>query len=367
MIGLISHVDHIRVESETEALLLESRLIKKFKPPFNIVSKDDTAPYYIHVSNEMWPRPFISHNSNKSLAGPFLNRRIPKRILISFRKICPYCTAPRPVGRPCLYAHLDLCSPCPGSGNEADLPLYLNNIRRLKKLLAGNFSFVKSQLQKEIKVCVIRLEYEKAAKIKSQLEALRFLENRPVSPEEYLVNPNLVQDTRKQAIDSLYMVLKPHFPSLKAIGRIEMFDIAHLAGTSATAAMTVVSGGEINPRLFRHFSIKYSQSNSDVDMMAEILSRRLKRADWPKPDLIVLDGGKSQLHAAGSILRSLNIPCMALAKRNESLYLSLGRDFKNILLPEDHPGLLLLMRLRDEAHRFSRRLHHLHRSRSFLT
>ena len=114
--------------------------------------------------------------------------------------------------------------------------------------------------------------------------------------------------------------------------------------------MTVAIDGEITPRNYRHFTL---HTSDDISMMKEVLTRRLK-TDWPTPDLIVLDGGLPQL----SVI-TWNIPTIALAKREEIIYLPNG---KNISLPKNHPGLLLLMRLRDEAHRFSRRLHHKHRA-----
>ena len=145
-----------------------------------------------------------------------------------------------------------------------------------------------------------------------------------------------------------------------------MFDIAHLSGTAATAAMTVAQAGDIDSKYFRHFKIKSAKPTSDVDMMAEIISRRLKRADWPWPDLIVLDGGVSQL----SILHNLTShpPIIGLAKQFETIIIPQENgEYKELRLSKSNKGLLLLMHLRDQAHRFSRRLHHHQRSKSFLT
>ncbi|MDO8488330.1 MAG: excinuclease ABC subunit C, partial [bacterium] len=91
----------------------------------------------------------------------------------------------------------------------------------------------------------------------------------------------------------------------------------------------------------------------------ESLTRRLKRSDWPKPDLIILDGGKSQL-SIGNYLAS-PCPIIALAKKTEVITVPTGQGFAEIKLVRRDPGLQLLQHLRDEAHRFSRRLHHKHR------
>ncbi|OGC92747.1 hypothetical protein A2899_00940 [Candidatus Amesbacteria bacterium RIFCSPLOWO2_01_FULL_49_25] len=360
LVSQISTIDHIDVQSEIEALLLESRLIKKFRPPFNIASKDDKSPYYIHITREPFPKPIINHESARSLAGPFLNRHIPAKILRQFRRIAPYCTSPRPVSRPCLYSHLGLCSPCPAAG---DAHGYRKNITRLKSLLSGQISRVKSELTKLMNTSSHQQDFENAAIYRDHLQNLEWLLAAHTSPEEYLVNPNLIQDKNQSALESLKVALGASHLALESLGRIEFFDNAHLQGTSPTSAMTVAIDGQVTHRHYRHFTLK--SGSDDVSLMAEVLTRRLKRTDWPTPDLVVLDGGLPQLTAAHNLQpTTYNLPSIiALAKRDEIIYLSNGQQIK---LPKAHPGLLLLMHLRDEAHRFSRRLHHLHRSKKLM-
>lgn len=345
LVSQIHSIDHIEVQSELEALLLESRLIKKFKPPYNIAAKDDKSPYFIHITREDFPRPIINHVSSQALAGPFLNRYIPSQILKHFRQIAPFCVAPRPVKRPCLYSHLGLCSPCPASGDKAG---YHQNILRLKKLLTGHFQPVRKSLNQQMHVFSQAENFEQAGVLRDKLANLDRLLAVPISPDDYIANPNLTQDLRLAAIQSLQSFLPG------TLHRIEFYDNAHLQGTSAASAMTVAIDGEVTPRNYRHFTL---HTTSDVDMMREVLTRRLKRTDWPAPDLIVLDGGAPQL----SVTKDLgsNLTFISLAKKREELYLS---DGQILSLPHSHPGLQLLMHLRDEAHRFSRRLHHKHRS-----
>lgn len=347
----IANIDHIPVASETEALLLESRLIKKFKPQFNIISKDDKSPYYIHITRETYPKPVINHRPEDCLAGPFLNAQIPGRILKQFRRVAPYCVAPRPVRKPCFYSHLGLCHPCPGEiidvGGQAS---YKTNVTRLKRLINGSFKAVSQSLHSEMLEASKHQEFEKATQLRDQLKALDHLLHQPISPDEYLQNPNLVQDTRNEAVSSLQQLL-----SMEKLSRIEMYDNAHLSGTAATAAMVVSIDGELVHRLYRHYRIKTAPGNSDVDMMKEIITRRLKRKDWPDPDLIVLDGGKPQLLAG----EGSPFPVIALAKRLETIIIKTP-DGKYIEInpPDGYPALRLLQSMRDEAHRFSRRLHH---------
>ncbi|MEK7163514.1 MAG: GIY-YIG nuclease family protein, partial [Patescibacteria group bacterium] len=324
LVSQISTIEYIEVGSEIEALLLESKLIKKFKPKYNIAAKDDKSPYYIHISKDKYPRPIINHLANDSIAGPFLSGFVARSILRQLRYITPYCTTAHPE-KPCFYTHLGLCDP--------DLSKYRQNIAKLKKLLRGEFSKVKSELTNLMQKSSKIHNFETASKYRDKLKNLNYLLLKPVSADEYIVNPNLVQDKRLESLEALHLAL-----STWPLARIEMFDISNLSGTSATGAMTVAIDGQITPREYRHFTIKTNELN-DVSMMKEMLTRRLKRLDWPKPDLIVLDGGRSQL----SIV-NWDIPTFALAKQDEVIWDTSGNQIK---LDRINSGLQLLQRLRD--------------------
>lgn len=351
LVSLINNIEHIEVGFEIEALLLESRLIKKFRPHYNIASKDGKSPFYIHITQEKFPNPIINHESKKSVAGPFLNGFLARQILKSFRRIAPYHSE-----TPCFYRHLGLCHPCPNE-KDFDVKLYKTNIQKLKSLLKGNFSAVSRKLKIQMQQASKSQDFENAALIRNQIKNLEYLLAKPVSADEYIVNPNLVEDKRRDAVINLQKI-----PPLKVRGggkgelylhRIEMYDISNLSGTAATGAMTVAIDGALAPREYRHFTIKSINTPNDVEMMREMLTRRLNHKDWPKPDLIILDGGKSQL----SIV-NWDIPTFGLAKQDEIIF-----DVNNnqIKLDRSNTGLQLLQQLRDEAHRFSRRLHHKHR------
>ncbi len=353
LVSQIVSIEYIEVNSEIEALLLESKLINRFKPQYNIASKDDKSPYYIHITKEAFPKPIINHTPSNAVAGPFLSGWIARKILSYFRKISPFCTANRPVKRPCLYSHIGLCNPCPGNP-VTDSAVYQKNIAQLRRLLNGQFSHVLTNLKKEMVEYSKSQEFEKAGQIRDKISHLQQLLQSPVLPEEYLINPNLVADKRLETIGALATALNLHPETLN---RIEMYDIANLSGTQATGAMTVATDGQINSKFYRHFTIKSIATPNDVAMMKEVLERRLKRTDWPTPGLIVLDGGVTQL----SITKELEfpMPVVSLAKQDEIIFKPSGEQIK---LERDNPGLKLLQQLRDEAHRFSRRLHHKHRN-----
>jgi excinuclease ABC subunit C len=206
--------------------------------------------------------------------------------------------------------------------------------------------------------------FEQAAELRDHLSSLSWLLKAPILPEEYIVNPNLDEDNRAHVLQDLTTILSPYIPIL-SLNRIETYDMSHLRGTSATGAMTVALNGSLTTSEYRHFHIKYSKTDSDVDMMKEVLSRRLSHTSWPTPGLIILDGGKSQLSLLAT---QLNFPCpvIGLAKRLETLVIPTQNDYIEINPPLTSPGFRLLMSLRDEAHRFSRQLHHKSRAKIFL-
>lgn len=371
LVSLIHSVDYIEVQSEVEALLLEARLIKRFLPDYNAISRDDKTPYWIHIIQETFPRPTVDHRREGAIAGPFLSGRAVRRILSSFRRVAPFCTATRraKLGRPCMYSHLGLCRPCPNDPRTSPAE-YQKNIELLKRLLRGKFTAVSRTLTRQMQAVSASQNYEAAAQARDHLHSLKLLLAQPVSPDDYLVNPNLVADTRQAALKAISEAI-----SIWPLSRIEMYDVANLSGTAATAAMTVATDGEINSKNFRHFTIRThppAGGQDDVAMLREVLTRRLKRGDWPKPDLIALDGGKSQLSIIKGLFpdRTQRVGMqphsfIALAKKEEVITIPTPNGFRQIKLDRRNPGLQLLQRLRDEAHRFARRLHHRHRKLTY--
>jgi excinuclease ABC subunit C len=152
----------------------------------------------------------------------------------------------------------------------------------------------------------------------------------------------------------------PHPPN-----RIEGYDISDIQGAAAVGSMVVFDKGKARPAHYRRFKIKSVSGVDDYAMLAEVLKRRFKRTDaasgtWAiMPDLVLIDGGKGQINAALAAMREMgadSIPAAGLAKENEELFIP--RQSKPIVLPPSSPGLQLLQRLRDEAHRFALSYHH---------
>jgi excinuclease ABC subunit C len=149
-----------------------------------------------------------------------------------------------------------------------------------------------------------------------------------------------------------------NLPRLPA--RIEGYDISDIQGAAAVGSLVVFEGGRPRPDHYRRFRIKTVTGADDYAMLGEVLKRRFKRAggasdSWAvMPDLVLIDGGKGQLGAALAAMREAgaeSVPAAALAKENEELFIP--QKSKPIVLPRSSPGLQLLQRLRDEAHRFA--------------
>jgi excinuclease ABC subunit C len=133
--------------------------------------------------------------------------------------------------------------------------------------------------------------------------------------------------------------------------RVECYDISNLAGTLAVGSMVVFENGKANKNEYRKFKIKTVAGQNDVASLKEVLERRFNHAEWPLPDLIVLDGGKGQLKAA----KGIDISVIALAKigdKDGKLFTKFSKNYARLSkLPPNLSNFFL--QIRDEAHRFA--------------
>ncbi len=370
MINEAIKIKTIITNSEIEALLLEAKLVKKYKPFYNSQLKDDKSPLYIGITKEKYPRVLtlrqrgIVTSDYKYLYGPYLNGVSVKKILRLLRSAFPY--SDHKIGkRACVRSQIGLCNPCPNYINTSSTDPttvktlrgeYLKNIKKIRNILDGKLQITKNTLTKEMNNFSRHENYEKAAATKKQIAVLNYITNPPQFPiEEYLGDPNLIEDIREGELKDLKNFLN-QFISVKTINRIECFDIAHLSGTSPTASMVTFIDGEADKKFYRHFKVNPKINNNDYESMKSILGRRIKHFEkWGTPDLIIVDGGKPQV-AAAEILNG-GIPVVGIAKSDERLILKLENKFEEKVLPKG-AARNLVQRIRNEAHRFARRLHH---------
>lgn len=362
LVKKIKYIKYIKVFSEFEALMLESDLIRKNQPFYNIISRDDKSPVYIKISGEpidlitLARKPQIEEGD--FVKGPLPSAKMAKLILKRVRRIFPYCQHANPK-KPCLYVHLGLC-PYPYRDKTAQRE-YLKSINHIKKLLNGKSKTLFKELTTEMKISSEEQNYEEAAVVKRQIQNLEYLTTRFHDPRDFLEAPNLVDDKITERLTSLQNLLGlPDIPN-----RIECYDISNIQGKMATGSMVVFTNGQPDKREYRRFKIKFLETPNDFLMMRQVLSRRFKNY-WPHPSLIVVDGGKGQLRVAFDVLRSLKlkIPVISLSKRREEIFMP---NLKNpIRLQADSPARQLVQATRDEAHRFAITYHRQLRSLRFL-
>lgn len=340
-------VSTIVVESELEALILEANLIKKYLPRFNIRLTDDKDYLYIKITKEIFPKVVTArkHELKESLNffGPFPSSKTVRETLKSLRRVFPWCNGGK---KSCFYYHLLLCpGACVGEINQKD---YKKIIKNFIKFMQGKKDSLVKELTKEMSKLSKEQNFEKAAKIKKTLAGIAYI-TQTQRVNLYLENPNFLENEKKLALQELQQVLNlPKIPE-----RIEGYDVSNIQGKEAVGSMVVLTKGDIDKSQYRKFKIRIENKPNDVAMMKEIIARRFKHPEWPKPDLIIVDGGRAQVRIVKS-----EIPVFGLAKRAEWLYSPKEQIIK---LKKTSPALKLLQKLRDEAHRFAisyhRKLH----------
>ena len=319
----IASCETIEVLSELEALILEANLIKKYLPRYNIRLTDDKDYLYIKITKEEFPRIITARKGelkdSLDFFGPFPSSKVIRNTLKSLRRVFPWCTNPHG-GRPCFYYHLRLCpGPCVGKVDQKE---YRRIIDNFSKFLQGKKNELVESLTYEMEEYSKKQEFEQAQSTKKTLEGIEYMlqSNRA---EVYLDNPNFLEDQNKLAVEKLRHDLNlPDLPS-----RIECYDISNLGGRMAVGSLVVLTHGDIDKRWYRKFKIRLEGKPNDVAQMRQVSGalRELEKAGW-------------------------NVPVFGLAKRREWLYPPEGDPVK---LPRSSLSLLLLQKIRDEAHRFA--------------
>jgi excinuclease ABC subunit C len=366
--GEIYKTDYIETQNEAEALIRESELIKKYKPRYNILLRDDKQYFYVTFTREKLPKLLVTHQPEKSLvighwslvgyAGPFTDGKSLKLVLKYLRKAFPYYTEKH--GRlPCSYCHIGLCP-----GPNPDILEYKKNITKIKQILNGKKPRVISTLRKEMTGFAENLEFEKAAKARNQISALENIFSHGTF-FDYPLPPTAVGGLPLLKGEINPLLTKE---GLGVVKSLEAYDISNIQGREPVASMIRFDNGKPNKSLYRKFRIRLPEKPNDTAMIREVIRRRLAHPEWPYPDLFLIDGGRGQLNAALRQCQMSNVKCQlaSLAKRFNELYIpNRKRPIPLNELPERTKNLL--MHARDEAHRFAISYHRkLHRKKSML-
>ncbi|MEQ8176410.1 MAG: excinuclease ABC subunit UvrC [Syntrophomonadaceae bacterium] len=472
MMNRVAGFDFIVTGSEMEALLLEDNLIKAHHPRYNILLRDDkTYPYLKLTVADEFPRLSMVREKKDGVSryfGPYTDAaslRENLRVLNSIFMLRSCKTFSRR-GRPCLNHDIGRCwGPCVGKVSPED---YQELVRDLIAFMEGDYMQLVKSSEMQMKEAAANLEYEKAARLRDQVQSLkrlgekqqvalatpynldlaalvlaprsalalifkirrgkliskesfwltRVMEESEAEMMEFLLRSYFTEDhdtieellvnhlpANRQLLSEWFKELSGHRVDIRipvkgekrrlmemvennarllmeeqlnqddkrqrvllqlsqALNletipeRIECYDVSHLGGTETVASMVVFTHAAPDKKAYRRFKIKQEQ-NDDYSSLAETLQRRFKEARQgnpnflPEPDLLVIDGGLGQLHAAQKVLHELgeDVAVISLAKKREEIFLP-GQG-ESLLLPRRDEGLQLLQRLRDEAHRFA--------------
>ena len=382
MVIEIADVEYIVTNSEVEALILESKMIKKNNPYYNAQSKDDKSYPYIKITKEEFPQIFFNRKVNydkkinkANYYGPFTDADATRKVVKSIRQIFKIrgCRQKKFRGtKACLDYQIDLCSaPCINKISKME---YQKRIKEICLFLSGKHKKLLRELYQEMQEDSDNLNYEKAARIRDKIKSIEKIiigqkANYHIKKQESNYSFKKIEETEeierkkgKKAIIDLKEKLK-----LDTIPySIEAFDISNIQGQLAVGSMVVFENGRPKNNDYRRFKVREINRIDDYAMLQEIVERRYKKLlseNKKLPDLILIDGGKGQLSAVNKILNELNInlPVISLAKKEEEIFKI--ESVEPIILQDNSEALFLLQRIRDEAHRFAIAYHRKIRSK----
>ncbi len=381
LVAMVADIEAFEVKNEAEAILLEGKLIKQYRPKYNISFRDDKRFLLVKLTRDRFPR-FVLTRLQKPdgcrYFGPFSHSSALRNTLEYLRKNFHIraCLPTDPDERDykhCMNDILKHCSaPCV---NRITSEEYQRWVERACQFLEGKDEVALEEMEKAMQTASERKDYERAASLRDALHDLtttvkqsarKFARDMPRAQ-----NP----DSELAALGQVLGLAQP--PRI-----VEGFDISHIYGQHTVGSMVHFVQGRPLKANYRHFKIKGATvemkdaetakvirstkvpeifvQNDDFASMREIVGRRYRRlSDEGRalPDLVLIDGGRGQLNAALLALKAVQIelPVAGLAKDEEEIYLPDRQE--PIKLPASSPALQLLQRIRDEAHRFANTLH----------
>lgn len=372
MIPFIADLEITETNNEIESLVLESALIKKYQPPYNLDLKDDKSYAWIYISTKnKFPTVKIVRTLNQKeyqdgeLFGPYPSGLAVRRIFTYLRKLYPFCNCCKEGSKESLYYFLGLCpGPYQGHISEAE---YRRNINEIIKFLRGRKKGQISELESEMKEYSRERNYEQAAKLRDRINDLKYLGEKI---EYTYFDTEEDYKTRRKA------VLKKNFEELRTelglvkLERIECYDISNIQGKLAYGSMVVAQDGEIARNEYRIFKIRGEDTPNDPKMLAQVLKRRFSNEEFKFwPDIVLVDGGKSQLSVVSeNIPQGIYIIGISKGKRFkrkggrllDEFWINSGEDVQKLEIENK----AILIELRDEAHRFAITHHRKARSKS---
>lgn len=487
LVRKIKKIKYIVVNSEEDTLLLENNLIKKLRPRYNVLLKDDKSYPSIVIKNEYFPRIFKTRNIVKDGSkyyGPYTSIQSVNALLEIVRKVykirtCRLNLAPEKIAEGkynvCLEYHINRCKgPCEGLQSLDD---YNKNVSEINEILKGNVGIIEKRIREKMLALSEEYKFEEANELKEKLELIQNFREKSqvVSNVNYNIDVfSIAEDENSAFINYLHVVnggvnqaytfeykkkldeskeellglgivemrqrfnskskeiivpflpdialkeaeftipkigdkkmllslseknvkqykfdklkksemLNPDQRATRILSRvkkdlqlkeipwhIECFDNSNIQGTNPVAACVVFKKAKPSKKDYRHFNIKSVVGADDYASLREVVERRYSRLlnEGEKlPQLIVVDGGKGQLHAAADSLRKIGLygkmGLIGIAERLEEIYFP--EDPIPLYIDKNSETLKLIQQLRDEAHRFGLTHHRQKRSKAQIS
>ncbi|MDB4984260.1 MAG: UvrABC system protein excinuclease subunit [Patescibacteria group bacterium] len=361
MVTQTETVEYEETPSVIEALILESNLIKKYQPKYNVKEKDDKSFYQVIVTDEPWPRVILVRTRDlkimeitgklsrikfegkiKYCFGPFPHGTSLRDALKIIRKIFPFrdYRADNPENER-FYKQLGLS---PDTSNAEARKEYLKNINNIRLFFEGKKGKILKELERDMNAHAKALEFEQAEFSKRKMFALKHINDVALIKDE---------------------ALEDRMHSGKVDFRIESYDIAHLSGRNTVGVMTVVTNGAVDKSQYRKFKIKSLGKNAvdDYASLQEILTRRFNHPEWKQPSLIVMDGGIGQYNAAAETLMKLQIAIPLVSVIKDERHRPKAFHGNEELVKKYKKDILLA---NSESHRFAITFHKNLRGKDFL-
>ncbi len=312
MVAVAKSLSYKETGSVLEALILEAALIKKYQPYYNSREKDDKSFLYVTITREQFPRVILTRGSGDY--GPFTEPSSIRDGLKIIRKIFPFRDKCSPGEKVCFYNQIGLCpGVCSGSISKRE---YGQIIRNIRLFFAGKKPALIQKLERKMRKCAKSFQFEEAGKLRDQIFSLKHIND--------------------------VALIKRDIPEIHC--RIEAYDISHTSGEATVGVMTVILDGKPSKGEYRMFRVREKSKGDDIRALSELLFRRFRHAEWPAPDLIVVDGGEPQVKAA----LAYKVPVVGVVKdkKHRPVRLVGARRFAR-------PYARAVLLANSEAHRFA--------------
>ena len=358
---LVTRVEWETVATESDALLLEQKLIKTEKPKYNIMLTDGKMYPMLALTNHEYPRLLKFRgkiSQRRDVYGPYPSVYALNETIKMIQKVCRIRTCTDTFmnnrSRPCLLYQIGRCSgPC-----TMPVPDYTENVKLARRILTGDSEPIVAELSEQMKKLSDQMDFENAAIIRDKISELTKTSIRGIRRNPTYTSNSNDDEKWNETITEMEKWIG------KKITYAGVFDNSHLFGTNPVGAMITFGHNGFIKTGYRHFKLHdHARAGNDIAMMAEFVDRAVKNS--PELDLIIVDGGRAQWNIAHET--APNIPILGVTKgevRNGDEHFIMPDGTEDRTMAKDSQLFLMLRRVRDEAHRFVITYHRTTRAKS---